>query len=71
MNRCLRLILKVFRETGDMIKTMTKEEYASYRHDYYVRHAEERKSKQKEYYEKHKEEIRAKANLRYRRKCGL
>lgn len=54
-----------------MIKTMTKEEYASYRHDYYVRHAEERKSKQKEYYEKHKEEIRAKANLRYRRKCGL
>ena len=61
----------MFRETGDMIKTMTKEEYASYRHDSYVRYAEERKRKQKEYYEKHKEEIRAKANLRYRRKCGL
>ena len=54
-----------------MIKTMTKEEYAEYRHKVYLKHADSRRAKQKEYYEKHKEGIKAKANLRYRRKCGL
>ena len=54
-----------------VIKTMTKEEYASYRHEAYLRHAEDRKQKQKEYYSLHKEEIKAKARLRYRKRCGL
>ena len=54
-----------------MIKTMTKEEYAQYRHSVYMKYAESRKAKQKEYYQKHKEEIKAKANKRYREKCGL
>lgn len=51
-----------------MIKTMTKEEYAEYRHNVYLKHAELRRTKQKEYYEKHREEIKAKANKRYRDK---
>lgn len=54
-----------------MIKTMTKEEYASYRHAVYLKYADSRRAKQKEYYQKHKEEIKAKANKRYREKCGL
>ncbi len=54
-----------------MIKTMTKEEYASYRHNVYLKYAEDRKQKQKEYYALHKEEIKAKARLRYRKRCGL
>ena len=54
-----------------MIKTMSKEEYASYRHSVYLKYAESRRAKQKEYYQKHKEEIKAKANKRYREKCGL
>ena len=51
-----------------MIKTMTKEEYASYRHNVYLKYAESRRAKQKAYYQKHKEEIKAKANKRYRNK---
>ena len=54
-----------------MIKTMTKEEYASYRHSVYEKYAESRRVKQKAYYEEHKEEIKAKARLRYRKRCGL
>ena len=54
-----------------MIKTMTKEEYASYRHSVYLKYAESRRAKQKAYYEEHKEEIKVKARNRYRRKCGL
>ena len=54
-----------------MLKTMSKEEYAQYRHNVYLKYAESRRAKQKEYYQKHKEEIKAKANKRYREKCGL
>lgn len=50
---------------------MTKEEYAQYRHNVYLKYAKSRQAKQKEYYQKHKEEIKAKANKRYREKCGL
>ena len=61
----------VLRKGKRMIKEMTKEEYASYRHSVYLKYANSRRTKQKEYYQKHKEEIKAKANARYRRKCGL
>ena len=59
------------RVNRNMIKTMTKEEYASYRHAVYLKYADSRRAKQKEYYQKHKEEIKAKARLRYRKRCGL
>lgn len=63
--------MKKKRKRKQMIKTMTKEEYASYRHEVYLKYAESRRAKQKAYYEEHKEEIKAKARLRYRKRCGL
>ena len=54
-----------------MLKTMTKEEYAEYRHKVYLKYAESRRAKQKESYQKHKGEIKAKANKRYREKYGI
>ena len=54
-----------------MIKTMTKEEKAEYRHKAYMKRKDKQLAEQKEYYKKHKEEIKTKARLRYRKRCGL
>lgn len=54
-----------------MIKEMTKEELAEYRHNAYLKRKEADKERQKRYYNEHREEILKKANKRYRHKCGL
>jgi hypothetical protein len=53
------------------LKEMTKEEYAEYRHQVYMKYRESRLAKQHAYYLKHQEEIKQKQNKRYREKCGL
>lgn len=54
-----------------MLKEMTKEEYAQYRHEVYLRYRASRKAYAKRYYQKNKETILRKAEERYRKRCGL
>lgn len=54
-----------------MIKTMTKEEKAEYRHKAYLKRKDKQLAEQKEYYKNHRTVILHKAKERYRRKCGL
>lgn len=51
-----------------MIKEMSKEEYAEYKHHDYMKHKKKRKEYQRRYYYEHHEECLSKVKARYRNK---